>query len=142
MKLESGMTDVVGLPIDEADRIMDGMEQAEKAGDLEALRWCARMTQWLWDQAEINSTDTYCYSEILFNAAWNHLVNTDPPPASIAAIVAPKEKGPDGKAAGRALDTLQAFFEKTVAGKKLPAVLQSLESLRDTVTEFAWEEAE
>jgi hypothetical protein len=33
MKVELGSTDVAGLPLDETDRIMEGMEQAEKAGE-------------------------------------------------------------------------------------------------------------
>jgi hypothetical protein len=90
MKTELGMTDVVGLPIDEAEGIMEGMKQAEKTGDLEALRWCARMILWLWDQAAVSETDAYGYSENLFNGAWGSLMKTDPPPASIAAVVARK----------------------------------------------------
>jgi hypothetical protein len=92
MKIELGMTDVVGLPLDEADKIVDGMEQAEKAGDLEVLRWCARMIRWLWDQSEVIGTDTYSYAGDLFNCAWKGLMARDPPPASIATIVTPKEK--------------------------------------------------
>jgi hypothetical protein len=47
MKVKSGMTDMAMFPIEETDRIMDAMEQAEKAGDLPALQWCARFLMWL-----------------------------------------------------------------------------------------------
>jgi hypothetical protein len=139
MKVVSGMTRVVDLPLDEAEKIMDGMEQAETAGDLEGLKWCARRIRWLWDQGEVCSTDTYQYTENLFNSAWDYAMEKDPPPASIAAIVARKEEGPDGEAAGRALDTLKAFFEENIAKKGLPAALKTLESLQDAVTELAGE---
>jgi hypothetical protein len=133
----------VDLPFDEADRIMEGMEQAEKAGDLEGLRWCARMIRWLWDQADVNSTDTYCYTENLFNCAWKYAMEKDPPPASVAAIVTrEKEEGPNGKAAGRALDTLKLFFEENMAKKGLPGALENLAALRGTVAALAGEEAE
>jgi hypothetical protein len=121
MKVESGMTHVVDLPFDEADKIMEGMEQAEKTWDLEGLRWCARMIRWLWDQGDVNSTDTYCYTENLFNCAWKYAMEKDPPPASIAAIVAgEKEEGPGGEDANRALDTLAVFFEEN-PGEEGPA---------------------
>jgi hypothetical protein len=143
MKVVSGMTDVVDLPFGEAGRIMDGMEQAEKAGDLDGLRWCARMIRLLWDQADINSTDAYSYAENLFNCAWDYAMEKDPPPASIAAIVArEKEEGPDGKAAGRALDTLRLFFEENMAKKGLPEALKNLAALRGAVAALAGEEAE
>jgi hypothetical protein len=121
---------------------MNGMEQAEKAGDLESLRWCARMLKWLWDQGEVNSYDTCCYTEKLFNRAWNYVLEKDPPPASIAAIVAGREEGPMGKAAERARDTLAAFFEESLAKRDLPAALRAVENLRGTVMALTGEEAE
>jgi hypothetical protein len=139
MKVVSGMTMVVDLPLDEADKIIDAMEQAEKAGDLEGLKWCARRIRWLWDQGEVGSTDTYCYTENLFNSAWDYITEKDPPPAAIAAVVTREEEGPDGEAAGRALDTLKAFFEENIAKKGLHSALKALEGLRDTVTELAGE---
>jgi hypothetical protein len=142
MKVEDGMTKVVELPLAEADKVMGGMEQAERAGDLEGLRWCARMLKWLWDQGEVNSTDTYCYTENLFNRAWNYALEKDPPPASIAAMIAGREEGPTGSAAERALDTLAAFFEENMAKKGLPAALKAVETLRGAVAELSGEEAE
>jgi hypothetical protein len=143
MKVVSEMTEVVNVPLNEADKIMEGMEQAEKAGDLEGLRWCARMIRWLWDQADVSSTDTYCYTENLFNCAWDYAMEKDPPPASIAAIVTrEKEEGFSGEAAGRALDTLRLFFEETMAKKGLPEALKTIESLRASVAALAGEEAE
>jgi hypothetical protein len=53
MKVVSGMTNMVGFPIEETNRIMDAMTQAEKAGDLEALQWCSRFLRWLWDEGGI-----------------------------------------------------------------------------------------
>jgi hypothetical protein len=142
MKVEKGMTHIVELPFSETDKVIDGMELAEKTGDLESLKWCARMIRWLYDQAETGSTDTYCYTENLFNTAWDSLVKKDPPPALIAAAVTRDEERITGERAGRALDTLKAFFEESLPGKKLSEMLKNLESLRGAVSALAGEEAE
>jgi hypothetical protein len=67
MRVTDGMTDMVQFPIEETDKTMGTMEQAEKAKDLKALQWCARFLRRLWDEGSVISTDDYCYSEGLFN---------------------------------------------------------------------------
>ena len=132
MKVERGMTNLVELPFEETDKIMDGMERAGETNDLEALRWCARRLRWLYNQAETCGTDIDCYAASLFNVAWGSLRELDPPPASIAALVDPNREPepPTGEAAGEALDTLKAFFEENMAHRKLPDVRKALDDLR------------
>ena len=49
MKLDQGgSTELVHFHADEAKEIMKEMEQAEKAGDLEVLRSCARRIVWIY----------------------------------------------------------------------------------------------
>lgn len=136
MTVKCGMTDVVGFPCEETDKTMDAMQLAEQKGDIDALRWCARRLCWLYDQAEIISSDTYCYTVTLFNVAWLDALKYDPPPASIAALVDTNRKpgAPTGEAAGEALDTLKTFFEESMANGKLPDVRKALDDLRGVVT--------
>jgi hypothetical protein len=137
MKIKLGMTDVVGLPLDEADRIMDGMEQAEKAGDPEALRWCARMIRWLWDQSEVIGADIYSYTGDLFNCAWKGLMARDPPPASIAAIVTPEEKSVEPEFAdppriANRTDAL-GLLDQLLETEFVRGMGNALEALRDAI---------
>ena len=132
MKVKSGMTDVVGFPLCETDRIMDAMKQAEQAGDLPALKWCARFLLWLWDEGDVMGTDSYCYAEGLFNKLWSELLKNDAPPESIAAIInrADEPEPITAKAAEKALDTVKEFFEKSMGGKGYRAALEKLDALR------------
>jgi hypothetical protein len=126
MKVVSGMTDMVEFPIEETDRIMDAMEQAEKAGDLPALQWCARFLMWLWGEGNIIGVDDYCYSESLFNKMWNSLLKADPAPESITAIINRKEEfhysPPTAADAGEALEMVRTYFEESLGGKSYKAV--------------------
>jgi hypothetical protein len=136
MKVEKdGMTDMVEFPLAETDKIMDAMEQAEKAGDLEALKWCARFLRWLWDEGDVIGSDAYFRAERLFNKMWGSLLKNDPPPESIAAVInrgdAP-EKVTAGKAEN-ALDTLKDFLEYNLGGKTFKTVSASLDALREAV---------
>ena len=92
------MTDVVGFPLEETDKIMDALELAEQKGDLEALKWCARRLRWLYDPAEVSESDGYCHAEALFNTSWMDALKHDPPPALIAVIISP---GAAGRPSGR-----------------------------------------
>jgi hypothetical protein len=137
MKVVDGMTDMVEFPIEETDRIMDAMEQAEKAGDLPALQWCARFLRWLWNEGGIMETDNYCYSEDLFNKMWDSLLKSDPAPESIAAIINRKEEfhyRPSTAAdAEKTLDTLKVFFEENIPRKVIAAALSSVDAMREAV---------
>jgi hypothetical protein len=135
MKVVSGMTDMVEFPIEETDKIMDAMEQAEKAGDLPALQWCARFLRWLWDEGGIMETDSYCYSESLFNKAWEGLLKSDPAPESIAAIINRKDVPlpPTAKDAEKALETVKAFFQENIPHKVIAAALSSVDAMREAV---------
>jgi hypothetical protein len=84
---EDGMTDMVVFPLAETDKIMEAMEQAEKAGDMEALKWCARFLRWLWDEGDVIGSDAYLRAEQLFNKTWGILLKSDMPPESIAEII-------------------------------------------------------
>jgi len=128
---EKGSTKMVEFPLDETDRIMDAMEQAEKAGDLKALQWCARRLQWLWQEGDVISTDKYWRVENLFNTAWAALSKNDPAPESISAIVNRADE-PDPITvtdAGKALDTVKAFLEEALRRKKYRAVMDALDAL-------------
>ena len=119
MKVKSGMTDMVEFPFHETDKIMDAMKQAEKAGDLPALQWCARLLLWLWDEGDVCGSDKYCYAGDLFNTTWALLLKHDPAPESIAAIINRKDE-PEPitcAAAEQALDTVKEFFEENLAKK-------------------------
>ena len=136
MKVEkNGSTDMVEFPFDETDKIMDAMKLAEKAGDLKALQWCARRLQWLWQEGSLTDTDKYCYTESLFNTAWAALSKNDPAPDSIAAIIN-REDEPEpvtAEAAEKALDTVKAYLEETLAKKGLAAAVNTIGILRNTI---------
>ena len=83
---------MVELPIHEMLNIMDAMEQAEKAGDLKALQWCARFLKILWDDAEITRVDDFSNSAHMFNRMWDSLLKADPAPESIASIICRKDE--------------------------------------------------
>jgi hypothetical protein len=120
MKVKDGMTYVVGLPLDEANKITDAMEQAEKTGDLESLRWCARMLKWLYDPAEIIWADIYSGPEDLFNHNWSNALERDPPPPSIATIIMkPNKEDQDGVNAITfyPAERVQEIFERMKAAK-------------------------
>jgi hypothetical protein len=129
------MTSMVGFPIEETNRIMDAMTQAEKAGDLEALQWCARFLKWLWDEGGIIEVDDYCYSEGLFNKVWDSLLKSDLPPESIATIINRKDgpQPPTIADAEKALDTVKVFFEENIPRKVIAAALSSLEAMREVI---------
>ena len=132
---KDGSTDMVEFPFHETDKIMDAMEQAEKAGDLKALQWCARRLQWLWQEGDVMSTDKYCYAESLFNTAYGELLKNDPAPDSIAAIIN-REDEPEpvtASAAEKALDTVKAYLEETLAKKGLAAAVNTIGILRNTI---------
>jgi len=135
MKVVSGMTDMVGFPIEETDKIMDAMEQAEKSEDLPALKWCARFLRWLWDEGEIMGTDGYCYSAGLFNKMWSNLLKSDTPPESIAAIInrETEPEPPTAADAEKALETVREYFEENLGGKSYKAIVEKLDALQEAV---------
>ena len=150
MKVVSGVTDMVEFPIEETDKIMDALEQAEKSGDLKSLQWCARFLRWLWDEGDVIGVDDYCYSEGLFNKfgvddycyseglfnkLWDSLLKSDPPPEGIAEIINRKDKPkpPGNKDAEEAIDTLKSFFEDNLGGKGFNAVIEKLDALKQAV---------
>jgi hypothetical protein len=137
MKVISGITDMVMFPIEETDRIVDAMEQAEKTGDLKALQWCARFLIWLWAEAEVIGADDYANAESLFNRLWESLLKDDPAPESITAIINRKEefryRPPTAKEAEKALDTVKAFFEENIPRKVIAAALSSVDAMREAV---------
>jgi hypothetical protein len=47
VKLENGYVEVAELAHDELKTVMEIMNRAEKADDLEALKWSARKIAWL-----------------------------------------------------------------------------------------------
>ena len=132
---DDGMTNMIGFPHWEAWSVIEAIEQAEKAGDIEALKWCARRLVWLYEEGEVYSGDMFCNAEHLFNSTWAALSKNDPPPASITAIVTLKDE-PEPitcAAAEKALDTVKLFFEENLAKKGLTAAVNTIGILRNTI---------
>jgi hypothetical protein len=83
LKLENGVIETVGLPYDELKTVMEIMDQAEKADNLEALKWSARKIAWLYKISELDGLIGAEFSNLtvnLFNDAWQGHLKTDPPP--------------------------------------------------------------
>ena len=139
MNLSRGrMTDFIALPAEEAERTFEALKQAEETNDNEALKWCARRLVWLDDTSEIESGDDENYPAHLFNMAWAEQLKNDPPPASIAGIIAKIDQDdppdtPTAADAKKSLDTLKAFFEDNLGGKSFKAACTSLDALREAV---------
>jgi len=136
MKLDKvGSTDVVGFPIEETEKVIKAMELAEKAGDLKALQWCARRLSWLYEASDVIGSDDMFYPARIFNPAWEKQLKDDPAPDSIAAIMNRMDETEPITAtdAGKALDTVKAFFEENMAKKKLSSAFESLDALRAAV---------
>jgi hypothetical protein len=135
MKITDGMTKMIGMPHIEAYNVIDAIESAEKAGDLAALKWCARRIVWLYEQGESYSSDMYGYDEKLFNNTYADILKRDPPPESIAAFINRENKPepPTAAAAEKALDTVQAFFEENIPRKVIAAALSFVDAMRDAI---------
>jgi hypothetical protein len=129
------MTAMIGMPHIEAYNVIDAMEQAEKAGDLEALKWCARRLVWLYEQGEVYDSDKCCNAERFFNNTYADMLKRDPPPKSIAGLIArePAQEPPAAEDAEKALDTVKAFFEESLGGKSFKAACASLDALREAL---------
>jgi len=136
MKVDKhGSTDFLTLPAGEAEKIIEAMKQAEQTDDTEALKWCARRIVWLDDTSEITGGDDSFYPEHVFNKTWAEILDREPPPESIAAIINREDEQEAVTAADAesALNTVKAFFEENIAKKKLTAALISLDELRAAV---------
>ncbi|MDR2717177.1 MAG: hypothetical protein LBB89_03810 [Treponema sp.] len=80
MKLNKDKSaDFYHFPVEETDRVMAEMAQAEKTGDLAALKRCARLLLWLWGAFQDDLCGSFepfnfesCqFSNVReFNAAW------------------------------------------------------------------------
>jgi hypothetical protein len=132
---DGGMTSMIGFPHLEAWSVIEAIEQAEKAADTEALQWCARRLVWLYEQGEVYTGDMFCTPEHVFNSPWKAFLKNDPPPASIAAIIASADEPEPVTAddAEEALDTVKAFLEETLAKKGLAAAMNTIGTLRETI---------
>jgi hypothetical protein len=139
MKLDEGRsTDYLDLPAEEAERTLEALKQAEATNDIEALKWCARRLAWLDDTSQISNGDDSFYPAHIFNKTWAEMLKNDPPPKSIAAIIAKidqdePEKEITAAEAGEALETVRAYLEENLGGKIYKAVLEKLDALRETV---------
>ena len=135
MKVVSGMTKMIGMPDIEAYNVIDAMEAAEKAGDLKALQWTARRIVWFYEQSESYDSDMFCNAEKLFNDTYADILKRDPPPESIAALIArgdqaAEKEPPDAEEATDAIDTLKAYFENNLGGKIYKTVIENLNALK------------
>jgi hypothetical protein len=139
MKLDKGkMTDFLYLPVDEAERTLEALKQAEQTNDVEAMKWATRRLSWLDDVSEIGGGDDKFYPVHLFNKAWAETIKNDPVPESIAAIIArigqeSEPEPPTAADAGKAIDTVRAFLEDGLGGKRFKAACTSLDALREAV---------
>jgi len=89
---KTGSTEFLALPAGEAERTIEAMKQAERAGDTEALKWCARRIAWLDEISEVTYGEDFFCPVDAFNKAWEETLKNDPPPESIAGIIARLEK--------------------------------------------------
>jgi hypothetical protein len=89
MKLDEGKsTRFLSLPLEETERTLEALKQAEETNDIEALKWCARRLAWLDETSETERGDDDNYPAHLFNEAWADALKVDPAPQSIAGIMA------------------------------------------------------
>ena len=88
MKIDSGLTDFLMLPAEEAGKTIEAMKRADEINDIEALKWCARRIAWLDDVSEIIDGEDYYYRAHLFNKAWKKELESDAVPDSIKGIIA------------------------------------------------------
>ena len=143
MKLDSGRsTDFLTLPVEEAERTIEAMKLAEETNDIEALKWCARRIVWLDETAEIIGGDDAFFPAHIFNKAWGEILKAEPPPASIAGIIAKIDQAEPITAAtaGKAIETLKEYFEENMGGKTFRAVCTSLNALREAVKKSEFDE--
>jgi len=89
MRLDKGgLTDYLMFPVDETKGVIEAITAAEKSADLKALQWCARRLAFLYEDADITSDWDRNYPARLFNREWNKDMKIDPPPESIAPVIA------------------------------------------------------
>jgi hypothetical protein len=93
MKIDDGgMTMFLEFPMEETKAVIKAMKKALKKNDIEALKWAARRMVWLRKSSESCSGGDEFFPAIHFNKAWKKELKTDPPPASIARIIARIER--------------------------------------------------
>ena len=88
---KSGFIDLMHFPIEETTAVIEAMKKAEQAGDLPALKWCARRVIQLFDLFEddpCGSDEPYIPVKV-FNEIWETELRHDPAPESIAAVINP-----------------------------------------------------
>jgi hypothetical protein len=139
MKLDDWkMTDFLNFPAEEAEKTLEALKQAEQTNDIEALKWCARRLAWLDDTSEIDTGEADHYPVHLFNKAWAEALKNDPPPESIADIIAQIDKEeepqtPTAAVAEKAIETVRTFFEDNMGGESFKAICVSLDELKKAV---------
>ena len=122
MKLDKGqMTDFLSLPAEEAEKTIEAMKLAEQTNDIEGLKWCARRIVWLCEGAGHERGDDEAYPARLFNKAWADLSKNDPPPESIASIIAKIDQGTSEETA--------AISNRAEAQAALEEVMETIETL-------------
>jgi len=89
MKLDDTLaTEYLDLPALEARAVINAMKKALKKNDIEALQWAARRIVWLGENSDTCRGDDEFFPAPKFNKAWKAALKSDPPPASIAGIIA------------------------------------------------------
>ena len=85
-----GNVEYIDFPAEETFRVMEAMGQAEQSGDMDALRWAARRILFMANIYEGDTTkDNDPYIPVcIFNRLWEAEQLKDPPPESIADIIA------------------------------------------------------
>ena len=133
---EEGSTNFLLFPYEEAGKTIKALGHAEKADDLEALKWCARRLAWLDDEAVVTNAVDNFYQAQEFTRDWARALKTDPPPDSIRAIIDQIDQGepepPTAADAGEALDTVLKFFKANEACLTV-AVFKGVDALRSTI---------
>ena len=130
--------DFAEFPVEETEKTIAAMKKAEQENDIEALKWCAWRMEWLWEVSDISSGDDSFYPEHIFNKSWKDQLKIDPVPESIKDIIAKidqinEPEPPNAAACGEALETIKAYFENNLGGKKYREISQTLCALQTAV---------
>ena len=93
---KSGSVDFMHFPIKETKTVIEAMKKAEQAGDLPALKWCARRVMRLFGLFEDDpcGCDELYIPVNVFNEIWETELKHDVAPESIAAVINPPPPPP------------------------------------------------
>ena len=137
MKVVDGMTKMIGMPSFELWNVIEAIEEAEEAADLEALQWAARRIMWFYKQGEVYSSDKFCNAGSFFNNTYAKTLTADPPPVSISDFIFREDRSNDEPLdaldARDALNVLQDYLKENMDKDGYKAARSSLDALQKAV---------